>query len=92
MSRKKNGYGYEPGGSLWKSDKPSKHGDIYFSGNIQLPGGVQIKVTMFANRFKSEENHPDLVLFASASDLDMLEDIYNLEVQAVIGDDTDHPF
>ena len=83
MSRKRNGYGYEPVGSLWKSDKPSKHGDTYFTGKIELPGGAVIRVTMYANKRKSDESHPDLVLYASAGDLDLVEDMYTQIVQAV---------
>ena len=56
MTRKRNRYGYEPVGSLWKSPQPSKHGDRYLTGKLDLLGGGSIRVTLFPNKLTGEEN------------------------------------
>ena len=83
MNRKRNGYGYEPVGGLWLSSRPSKHGDRYLTGKIDLPGGVSIRVTLYPNKLKTKDEHPDYTLYASAGDLDLVEDMLHLEMQAV---------
>ena len=42
-------------GALWQ--KEDKNGNTYFSGTIN-----DIKITVFANGFKTEDKHPDFII------------------------------
>lgn len=77
-NRKRSGYEYEAAGALWVSQRQAT-GEGYLSGYLELPNGMRMAVTVWANSRKTNEKHPDFIVCAKASDLDLLEDALAVE-------------
>lgn len=55
-------------GSLWISDKPTKDGNKFLSGKIQVPGGEELSIWVFRNDKGDNPKRPDYVIQAKVED------------------------
>jgi len=79
---------FEAIGGAW--EKTTRIGKAYLSGNITLPDGTSINITIFDNKFKADNpTRPDRVIYARVEDLELMRTLAEER-----GDITqeDHPF